>query len=168
MECDSSPRTPVTKSQHREKHMTGKWNSLVGAGALMAFLCYGTSLAVAQSPQSGQSQSPQQQPNDKEKQPNPPPLKMDNAASAPSSPEEEAAYKKVQEATEDRKKTQLAEEFVQKYPHSRYRPAIYQVLVSGHFATQQVPKLLDAGEQEIELNPNDAPIVAAVAETLAP
>ena len=155
--------------------MTGKWNSLVGAGALMAFLCYGTSLAVAQSPQSGQSQppqqqqppQPQQQPNDKEKQPNPPPLKMDNTASAPSSPEEEAAYKKVQEATEPAKKTQLAEEFVQKYPQSRYRPAIYQVLVSGYFATQQVPKLLDAGEKEIELNPNDAPILAVVAQTLA-
>ena len=158
--------------------MTVKPNSWVGAGALMAFFFLGTSFSVAQSPQGGQSQPPQQQqppqqppqqqqPSDKEKQPNPPPLKMDNAAAAPASPEEEAAYKKVQEATEPPKKTQLAEEFVQKYPQSRYRPAIYQILVSGYFATQQVPKLLDAGEKEIELNPNDAPILAVVAQTLA-
>jgi tetratricopeptide (TPR) repeat protein len=157
--------------------MTVKPNIWVGAGALMAVFFLGASFAVAQSPQSGQSQPPQQQqpqqqqppqqPSDKEKQPNPPPLKMDNAASAPTSPEEEAAYKKVQEATEPPKKIQLAEEFVQKYPQSRYRPAIYQILVSGYFATQQVPKLLDAGEKEIELNPNDAPILAVVAQTLA-
>jgi tetratricopeptide (TPR) repeat protein len=40
-------------------------------------------------------------------------------------------------------------------------------LVSGYFATQQVPKLLDAGEKEIEMNPNDAPVLAVIAQTLA-
>jgi tetratricopeptide (TPR) repeat protein len=156
--------------------MTGKWNSLVGAGALAMFFCWGTSVTAAQNSQGGQSQTPlqqppqqqpQPQPNDKEKQPNPPPLKMDNAASAPATPEEEAAYKKLQESSEPAKKIQMGEEFVQKYPQSRYRPAVYQILVSGYFVTQQVPKLLETGEKEIELNPNDAPILAVMGQTLA-
>jgi tetratricopeptide (TPR) repeat protein len=91
---------------------------------------------------------------------------MDNAP-APASPEEDAASKAVQQATDPNKKIQLAEEFLQKYPQSRYRPTMYQSLVSGYFATQQVPKMLDAGEKEIEINPNDAPVLAVMAQTLA-
>ena len=150
--------------------MTGKWNNWVGATALTACLIAGASTVAAQSgQQGGQSQPPQQQPPaqspDKDKQPNPAPLSMDTAPAA--SPEEEAAFKAVQGATDANKKTQLAEEFVQKYPQSRYRQAMYQAMVSGYFATQQVPKLLDAGEKEIELNPNDAPVLAVMGQTLA-
>jgi tetratricopeptide (TPR) repeat protein len=61
----------------------------------------------------------------------------------------------------------MAEEFLQKYPQSRYRPAMYQAQVSGYFATQQVPKMLEAGEKEVEMNPNDAPVLAVMAQTLA-
>jgi len=151
--------------------MTGKWNNWVCAVALTACLIGGASTVAAQSgQQGGQSQPPaQQQPPaqspDKDKQPNPAPLSMDTAPAA--SPEEEAAFKAFQAATDANKKTQLAEEFVQKYPQSRYRQAMYQAMVSGYFATQQVPKLLDAGEKEIELNPNDAPVLAVMGQTLA-
>jgi tetratricopeptide (TPR) repeat protein len=149
--------------------MKGKWNTWMGAVAVAACLAYGAASAAAQSsPQSGQSQPPQQQPApDKDKQTNPAPLTMDNAPAAPASPEEENAFKAVQQAPDPNKKIQLAEEFVQKYPQSRYRPTMYQALVSGYFATQQVPKLLDAGEKEIEINPNDAPVLAVMAQTLA-
>ncbi len=152
--------------------MRGKWNTWVGAGTLTAFLlCGGPTPAGAQSgQQGGQSQPAQQQQQpaaqaDKDKQPNPPPLSMDIVAAA--TPEEEAASKTVQQATDPNKKTQLAEEFLQKYPQSRYRPIMYQTLVSGYFVTQQVPKMLDAGEKEIEMNPNDAPVLAVMAQTLA-
>jgi len=94
---------------------------------------------------------------------------MDNApapAAAPS-PEEESASKTVQQTTDPNKKIQLAEQFLQKYPQSRYRPTMYQALVSGYFATQQVPKMLEAGEKEVEMNPNDAPILAVMAQALA-
>jgi tetratricopeptide (TPR) repeat protein len=150
----------------RGKSMGRKRNTLVGVGALTAFLLCGATSAVARG---GQSQPAQQQPPaqaDKDKQPNPAPLSMDNVA-APASPEEEAAFKAVQQATDPNKRTQLAEEFLQKYPQSRYRPSMYQSLVSGYFATQQVPKMLDAGEKEIEMNPNDAPVLAVMAQTLA-
>jgi tetratricopeptide (TPR) repeat protein len=150
--------------------MRGKRNTWVGVGALTAFLLCGAASAGTQSGQQGAQSQPaqqQQQPPaqaDKDKQPNPPPLSMDNA---PASPEEEAASKAVQQATDPNKKTQLAEEFLQKYPQSRYRPMMYQALVSGYFTTQQVPKMLDAGEKEIEMNPNDAPVLAVMAQTLA-
>jgi tetratricopeptide (TPR) repeat protein len=145
----------------------------VGTGLLAALLLCGGAPTRAQSgQQSGQSQPGQQQQQppaqqDKDK-PNPQPLSMDNApAPAPASPEEESASKAVQQAADANKKVQLAEDFLQKYPQSRYRATMYQALVSGYFATQQVPKMLDAGEKEIEVNPNDSPVLAVMAQTLA-
>jgi tetratricopeptide (TPR) repeat protein len=152
--------------------MTGKWNTWVGAGALTAFLLGSAGISAAQAgQQSGQSQPGQQQQQppqqtDKDKQPTPAPLSMDNAP-VPVTPEEENAYKAVQQATDVNKKLPMAEEFLQKYPQSRYRPAMYQALVSGYFQTQQVPKLLEAGEKEVEINPTDAPVLAVMAQTLA-
>jgi len=152
--------------------MTSKWITWVGAGALTASLVYSAGTRAAQSGPEGhqsqpapQQQQPPQQP-DKDKQPNPAPLSMDNAP-VQSTPEEENAYKGVQQAPDVNKKLQMAEDFLQKYPQSRYRPAMYQVLVSGYFSTQQVPKMLEAGEKEVEINPNDAPVLAVMAQTLA-
>jgi tetratricopeptide (TPR) repeat protein len=149
--------------------MKRKWNLAVGAGMLA--LCMNVASGQSGQSQPSQQQQPQQQQPqpDKDKQPNPAPLKMDNAGSAPApaTPEEESAYKTLQQATDVNKKIQLSEEFLQKYPQSRYRPAAYQNLVSGYFATQQIPKMLDAGEKEIQLNPNDAPVLAVIAQTLA-
>src|ERR1700737_3958545 len=143
--------------------MRGKWNTWVGAGTLTALLLCGAAVEA----QSVQSQPGQQQPPaqaDKDKLPTPAPLSMDNAAA---SPEEDSGSKSVQQASDPNKKIQLAEEFLQKYPQSRYRPVIYQALVFGYFQTQQVPKMLDAGEKEIEINPNDAQVLALMAQTLA-
>jgi tetratricopeptide (TPR) repeat protein len=155
--------------------MRGKRITLVGVGAVMLFLLCRAASAGAQTGQQGQGgqaqQPSQQQPGqqqqpaaDKDKQPNPAPLSMDNA---PATPEEEAAAKAAQQSTDPNKRIQMAEEFLQKYPQSRYRPAMYQALVSGYFATQQVPKMLEAGEKEVELNPNDAPVLAVMGQALA-
>ena len=150
--------------------MIRKRNLSVGTVALSALFLCATSVVVGQTPQGSQSQTPppqQQQPSNKE--PNPAPLKMDNAAvaAAPSSPQEETDYKTMQQTTDVQKRIQACEEFLQKYPQSRYRPAAYQGLVSGYYATQQIPKMLDAGEKEIQLNPNDAPVLAVMGQTLA-
>ena len=151
--------------------MREQWQVWVGAGALTTLLLCSAASGAAQS--GGQSQpAPQQQPppaaTEKDKQPNPAPLSMDNApAPAPATPEEESASKAVQQATDPNKKIQLAEDFLQKYPQSRYRPTMYQALVSGYFATQQVPKMLEAGEKEVEINPNDAPVLAVMGQALA-
>jgi tetratricopeptide (TPR) repeat protein len=149
--------------------MREQWKICVGAGALTAFLLCSAAPGVAQSGGQSQPAPQQQQPpagTDKDKQPNPAPLSMDNAPAA-ASPEEESASKAVQQATDPNKKIQLAEEFLQKYPQSRYRPTMYQALVSGYFATQQVPKMLEAGEKEVEINPNDAPVLAVMGQALA-
>lgn len=152
--------------------MIRKRNVTVGAGALSVLMLCASGMTFAQGQSNSQSHPPQQQPPqqqpqpDKDKEPNPAPLKMDNAP-APASPEEETAYKALQQSTDLTKKIQLSEEFLQKYPQSRYRAAAYQNLVSGYFATQQIPKMLDAGEKEIALNPNDAPVLAVMAQTLA-
>jgi tetratricopeptide (TPR) repeat protein len=134
----------------------------------MAFSLCHAAYAEAQTGQQSQQPSQQQPPADKDKQPNPAPLSMDNApVNALASPEEDSAAKTVQQTTDPNKRIQQAEEFLQKYPQSRYRPSMYQALVSGYFATQQVPKMLEAGEKEVELNPNDAPVLAVMGQSLA-
>ena len=145
--------------------MRGKWNTLVGAGALTVFLLCQAASVEAQSGQQPPPPSQQQPPADKDKQPNPAPLSMDNVPAA--SPEEDSASKTVQQTTDPNKRIQMAEDFLKKYPQSRYRASMYQALVSGYFATQQVPKMLEAGEKEVELNPNDAPVLAVMGQALA-
>ena len=145
--------------------MRGKWNILVGAGALTVFLLCRAASVEAQSGQQPPPPSQQQPPADKDKQPNPAPLSMDNAPAA--SPEEDSASKTVQQTTDPNKRIQMAEDFLKKYPQSRYRASMYQALVSAYFATQQVPKMLEAGEKEVELNPNDAPVLAVMGQALA-
>lgn len=147
------------------------WKTWMTLAAVTASLLCASGIATAQS--AGQSQPAQQQPpaqqTDKDKAPNPAPLSMDSQQPAPTSADEEAAFKALQESsnTDHAKKIQLGEAFLQKYPQSRFRPAVYQTLVSAYFATQQVPKLLDAGDKDIALNPNDAPVMAVVAQTIA-
>jgi len=150
--------------------MRGTLNACVSAAALTAMLLCGAGIASAQYGGSqGQpaQQQPPPQPNTRDKQPTAAPLAMD--AAPPASAEEEAAYKAIDATppTDVNKKIQLSEDFLQKYPQSRYKGMIYQALVSGYFSTQQVPKLLDVGEKEIQMNPNDAPVLAVMAQTMA-
>ena len=159
--------------------MTRKSNRWAGAAAFATLLGCGLGIGVARGAQSTQpgTQNPpaqQQQPNDKDKQPAP--LSMDSPQGAaatpapvPSSPEEEAAYKAFQAVPPNDvdKRIPMAEQFLQKYPQSRYRPLMYQTLVSGYLAKQEVPKMLDAGEKEIALNPNDTPVLGLMGQTLA-
>ena len=163
--------------------MTPNLNRWASAPALatMTILFCGPGILVARGAQSsaqGAQSAPaqQQQPADKDKQPAP--LAMDSpqsgtaAAAAPvaaPSAEEEAAFKAFQAVPPNDidKRIPLAEQFLQKYPQSRYRPVMYQTLVSGYLAKQEVPKMLDAGEKEIALNPNDTPVLGLMGQTLA-
>jgi tetratricopeptide (TPR) repeat protein len=160
--------------------MTRNWNRWAGVAAFATLLSYGPGIVAVRGAQGGQPgtqnpPAPQQQPNDKDKQPAP--LSMDSpqggapaaAAPAPSTPEEEAAFKAFQAVPPNDidKRIPMAEQFLQKYPQSRYRPAMYQTLVSGYLAKQEVPKMLDAGEKEIALNPNDTPVLGLMGQTLA-
>jgi tetratricopeptide (TPR) repeat protein len=160
--------------------MTRNLNRWASVAAFATLLSCGPGIVAARGAQGSQPgtqnpPAPQQQPNDKDKQPAP--LSMDSpqagapaaAAPAPSTPEEEAAFKAFQAVPPNDidKRIPMAEQFLQKYPQSRYRPAMYQTLVSGYLAKQEVPKMLDAGEKEIALNPNDTPVLGLMGQTLA-
>ncbi len=159
--------------------MTLNLNRCASAAAFATLLSCGLGLTAAHGAQSNQQNPPaqqQQQPADKSKQPAP--LSMDSpqaganaapAAPAPSTPEEEAAFKDFQALPPNDidKRIPMAEQFLQKYPQSRYRPVMYQTLVSGYLAKQEVPKMLEAGEKEIALNPNDTPVLGLMGQTLA-
>jgi tetratricopeptide (TPR) repeat protein len=95
------------------------------------------------------------------------PLTLDSAP-APVNAEEDAAIKVFRDApiTDVPKKDQLAEDFLQKYPQSRYRPEVYMWLVKGYLSVGQVDKMEAAGDKEIELMPNDAQTMAILASTL--
>ncbi len=143
--------------------MSSTMKKAIGAGALTAFLLFvsGT-VSYAQSGGQGGQQGGQQKQD-------PPPINVDKNAPPAVNPEEEAAFKAVEDVPQNNpnKKIELAEGFIQKYPQSRHRPGIYQLLVNEYFITQQPQKLVEAGEKEIEINANDAAVLAVMAQTLA-
>jgi tetratricopeptide (TPR) repeat protein len=95
------------------------------------------------------------------------PLTLDNTP-PPVNAEEDAAIKAFRSApiTDMTKKNQLGEDFLQKYPQSRYRPEVYAMLVRGYLSQGQLEKMETTGDKEIELNPNDAQTLAIMGSTL--
>jgi tetratricopeptide (TPR) repeat protein len=144
--------------------MMRKWNIGI-AGALVAMLLCGSGVARAQYGGSKPAQAPAQQPA---ANPAPKPLTLDNAAPAPVNAEEDAAFKAYQDspAADVKKKIELGEAFVQKYPQSRYLPIIYNTLTSAYMQTGQVQKMEEVGDKEVELNPNDVQVLAVLGQTI--
>jgi tetratricopeptide (TPR) repeat protein len=95
------------------------------------------------------------------------PLTLDSPA-PPVNAEEDAAIQAFRTApvTDMAKKDQLGEDFLQKYPESRYRPEVYSILVRGYLSQGQVDKMEAVGDKEIALNPADAQTLAIVGSTL--
>jgi tetratricopeptide (TPR) repeat protein len=155
--------TDSSGKAERRREMMRKWN--IGMmGALVAMLCCGSARAQyggkpAQAP-APPSQSPAT--------PAPKPLTLDNAAPAPVNAEEDAAFKAYQDspATDPRKRIELGEAFVQKYPQSRYLSIMYNTLTSAYVQTGQVQKMEEVGEKEVQLNPNDVQVLAVLGQTI--
>jgi tetratricopeptide (TPR) repeat protein len=95
------------------------------------------------------------------------PLTLDNPP-PPVNAEEDAAMKAFRAApiTDIAKKDQLGEDFLQKYPQSRYRPEVYSMLVRAYSSLGQIDKMETVGDKEIELSPNDAQTLAIMGSTL--
>jgi tetratricopeptide (TPR) repeat protein len=95
------------------------------------------------------------------------PLTLDSAP-PPVSAEEEAAIKVFRdEKNEDtEKKDKTAEEFLQKYPQSRYRPEVYSWQVKVYFSQGKIEKMEATADKELELTPNDPQTLAIVGSTL--
>ncbi|HEY2460834.1 MAG TPA: hypothetical protein VGI16_08500 [Candidatus Acidoferrum sp.] len=153
--------------------MNRKWNWITAAVFAATLPTLG-GVASAQSQQGSQpppaQQQGQQQTDKSKQQPNPAPLTLDaTPPAAAASPEEEAAYKAFQAvpATDKAKRTQSGEDFIKKYPESRYRAVIYSNLASVYFSSGQIDKLTDVANKELALNPNDVSVMAIMALTLS-
>jgi tetratricopeptide (TPR) repeat protein len=95
------------------------------------------------------------------------PLTLDSAP-PPVSAEEDAAIKAFRDVpvNEVEKKEQAGEDFVKKYPKSRYDAEVYGWLVKGYLNTGQVDKMEAAGDKELGLVPDDAQTLAIIGSTL--
>ena len=136
--------------------------SLLGiCGALMA-----QGSQSSQSGQGGQSQPPAQS-SDKSKTPDITLLTLDGAP-PPVNAEEDAAFKAFQAVplNDTKQKIQLGEAFLQKYPESRYKSAVYAPLAFAYLQDGQVPKMQEYGEKEIALVPTDVSTLALLGQTL--
>ena len=98
------------------------------------------------------------------------PLTLDNAA-PPVNAEEDAAIKAFREApvTDSAavtKKVQMGDDFLTKYPQSRYRSEVLSWQVRGYLGLGQIDKMEAAGEMELTIQPNDAQTMAVLGSTL--
>lgn len=120
--------------------------------------------------QGTQDASPTLNPEKKQQQQTKPdvtPLTLDSTP-PPVSAEEDAAMKafRAMPNTDLVKKDQAGEDFLKKYPESRYRSEVYVWLVRGYWSQGMVDKMEAAGDKELELNPNDPQTLAIVGSTL--
>ena len=139
------------------------------AGTILAAACW----AVAQNPpppSPGAQNPPPAAAPDKAKTPANNSLSLDDPNAAPVNAEEDAAYKAIAgaPASDQAKKIELGEAFLQKHPNSRYRSSVYSALTIAYLQTGQVPKMEEVADKEIALNPNDVQVLAALASVRWP
>jgi tetratricopeptide (TPR) repeat protein len=86
----------------------------------------------------------------------------------PAEHKEESAYRAFQAVSpeEPKKRIDLGESFLKKYPASQYRPRVYTGLVAAYLETNQVQKMEETGDKELTLNPNDVQVLAMLGQTI--
>jgi tetratricopeptide (TPR) repeat protein len=154
--------------------MKVKCNTWLTTGALVAIMLAAAQGTVAQypakqnPPPSNTQNPPPATSTDKSKTPANNSLTLDDPNAAPANAEEDAAFKAVSDAptTDQAKRIELGEAFVQKYPNSRYRSPVYGMLVMAYVQNGQVQKMEEVADKEIALNPNDVQVLAVVGQTL--
>lgn len=153
--------------------MKGKQRNWVELLTVAGVALLGTSMAAAQSSQSGSSQGSQ---SSQQSQPAPQQLPDKDKANTltldtpppPVNPEEDAAFKAFDAIplTDGDKKTKAGEDFVQKYPQSRYLPPVYSMLVKLYLQSNQVQKMQEVGEKDVAIAPDDVQTLAILGQTL--
>jgi len=148
--------------------MTVKSRNLLWVGAF-GMLFAGAHVASAQTQQPQPQQQQQQQPEKKDEAPasNTTGLTLD-AAPPPVNAEEDNAFTEFQAVSKGdaAKKISAGEDFLKKYPGSRYRPPIYSTLVVAYLQTGQTQKALDVGDMEVELKPDDVGTLALLCQVI--
>ena len=94
-------------------------------------------------------------------------LSLDNAP-APVNAVEDEAFNAFQNApnADMPGKIALGETFEQKYPTSRYLPVIYSNLTMLYLQTNQLAKMEDVGDKEVQLTPTDVQTMAILGQTI--
>src|ERR1700736_2894948 len=153
--------------------MKVKWNTWLTTGALMAIMLAAAGRTAARyrppkkkHPPPTNNQNPPATSTDKSKANNS--LTLDDPNAAPVNAEEDAAFKAISDvpSTDQEKRIELGEAFLQKYPTSRYRSPVYGTLVMSYVQSGQVQKMEEAADKELALNPNDVQVLAVVGQTL--
>jgi len=78
---------------------------------------------------------------------------------------EEAAYKSVLAAQggDPAMEIQVGEDFITKFPMSRYVPGVYGMLTTAYYTTGNTDKMFAAGAKALELNPDNVDVLALLA-----
>lgn len=156
--------------------MTGKFNTWLRTGVIAAAVLATSGWAMAQYPAPANGQNPPPAkgqnapavPADKSKAPGNNSLTLDDPNAAPVNAEEDAAFKAINDtpSSDQAKRIELGEAFLQKYPNSRYRPGVYSELTVAYLQSGQVQKMEEVADKALALNPNDVQILAMVGQTL--
>lgn len=79
-------------------------------------------------------------------------------------PDEQAAYKAFYDTKleDPDRQIKLGEQFLQKYPNSRYSQPVYSRLVAAYNEKQDLTKLYAAADKALALNPNDVHVLVLV------
>jgi len=83
------------------------------------------------------------------------------------SKQEKKAYKAFHDSANNDQKSQLGEEFIEKYPQSQYRSEVVIFLAGRYMAGQQIDKLQAAGDKELELKPVNPASLAVLGSNLS-
>jgi tetratricopeptide (TPR) repeat protein len=152
--------------------MSGKnriaMTTILLAGCLTAFIAT-TFAQSSQSPQGSQNQSGQQPSTNKQQKPAESGSSLDVPGSQPPvNAEEDAAVKAFQAIPNSdlEKKIAAGEDFLKKYPESRYRPVVYSALTFEYIQSGKVDKAFDVGEKEVALKPDDVQTMAVLSQTI--
>ncbi|HXO00268.1 MAG TPA: hypothetical protein VN881_14430 [Candidatus Acidoferrales bacterium] len=140
------------------------FRSLSGLKSIAVLIAAGLALAQATSAQYQQQQQ-QQQPA-----PSPAPSGKTSPSTAPQTPapapkvdpEEEKAYKAFADASAPQQadaRIKLGEQFLAKYPQSKYAEQIYTRLMQDYLDKQQFDKMYDAGDKALALNPENVDVL---------
>jgi tetratricopeptide (TPR) repeat protein len=82
---------------------------------------------------------------------------------------EETAYKTflASQTGDPATRIQLGEDFATKFPTSHYLPGIYGVLTTSYFAVGNTDKMFDAGSRAVQLDPQNADVLALLSMAIA-
>jgi tetratricopeptide (TPR) repeat protein len=98
------------------------------------------------------------------------PTNLENALELikPPDRQEESAFRSFQAVSPEdpKKKIELGEAFLHKFPVTQYRSSVYSALTAAYLQTDQIQKMEEAGEKVLELNPKDVQVLAMLGQTL--